>query len=582
MMPNKILIGSEIVLRSEKSEYRLKVDSKKDEENLPKWMSHLRRVIEKFKRVSYFSNRGSLDIDLDIDLDDDEEDEDGLNRPSGDFAHGSIAAEEQGSPATDKRQSQFYNELLLDKIVAMEEVSILHSVPRYVRPISEVVALGASGFVGFATIEALNTKKTELPIYVGVRNLSSSRVAPIKNMAPKIQLKRVDVASVDSVSATINEGSAVLLIPPGGIKNKQLTLDAIDAIVAQKASHIIFLSVISPTQPELAVSNGQFIAAEKRLQDHALRKSPTTYTIIRVPMFMDNWVAFPIKREKKIKAPLSPDQVFNIISAKDVGEACATIMMNPERFVDRVLNLAGLNISYTDVASALSEVMEDDIQYERIGFDECKGLMMERKMPEWAADGSINVFKAQSEGDPRMNLKAKAAEDEPDGEANHTFEVLGREATSVREWAESSILRLSNAFDGDVLRKSETGMTSAESETSEATPVPKVPNKEGFMKKAGYINTSMRMRYFQIEKDNVGFKLNYYQDKPSQGETEKGTILLQGAEVKQGKKNTRFEIQEKENGRTYVLECDSKIDTSQWIEEISGAITLSLATRKKS
>ena len=181
-------------------------------------------------------------------------------------------------------------------------------------------------------------------------------------MAPKIQLKQVDVASVDSVSATINEGSAVLLIPPGGIKNKQLTLDAIDAIVAQKASHIIFLSVISPTQPELAVSNGQFIAAEKRLQDHALRKSPTTYTIIRVPMFMDNWVAFPIKREKKIKAPLSPDQVFNIISAKDVGEACATIMMNPERFVDRVLNLAGLNISYTDVASALSEVMEDDIQ----------------------------------------------------------------------------------------------------------------------------------------------------------------------------------------------------------------------------
>ena len=201
-------------------------------------------------------------------------------------------------------------------------------------------------------------------------------------------------------------------------------------------------------------------------------------------------------------------------------------------------------------------------------------------MPEWAADGSINVFKAQSEGDPRMNLKAKAAEDEPDEEANHTFEVLGREATSVREWAESSILRLSNAFDGDVLRRSETGMTSAESETSEATPVPKVPNKEGFMKKAGYINTSMRMRYFQIEKDNVGFKLNYYQDKPSQGETEKGTILLQGAEVKQGKKNTRFEIQEKENGRTYVLECDSKIDTSQWIEEISGAITQSLATRK--
>ena len=86
--------------------------------------------------------------------------------------------------------------------------------------------------------------------------------------------------------------------------------------------------------------------------------------------------------------------------------------------------------------------------------------------------------------------------------------------------------------------------------------------------------------YFRIKKDNVGFKLNYYQDKPSQGETEKGTILLQGAEVKQGKKNTRFEIQEKENGRTYVLECDSKIDTSQWIEEISGAITQSVPARK--
>ena len=57
------------------------------------------------------------------------------------------------------------------------------------------LALGSSGFVGLATVEALHkTQSIEVPIVVGVRDPSNQRLDPLQRMAPKISLATVDLA----------------------------------------------------------------------------------------------------------------------------------------------------------------------------------------------------------------------------------------------------------------------------------------------------------------------------------------------------------------------------------------------------
>ena len=453
-----------------------------------------------------------------------------------------------------------------------------------------VLALGASGFVGVATLEALHKKQgIDVPIWVGVRDPENPRLDPLRRMKPKMDLVEVDLSNKDSVSHMIREGSVVFLVPPGSIGEGTAACDAIDMAVQNKASHLVCLSVLAPEKDQEARARaaaaaaaaggdaasfgGQFEAMERRLR-YWQSRSKMTYTILRVAMFMDNWMAQPMRTEGKIYAPLEPDAKFSIICAKDVGEACANVLAEPEKYVDKELNLAGLQVSFAEVGKQMTEVLGQPVEYHQQSYEECKEFMLRRKMPEWAADGSIDVYKGQAKGDPNMVVPDPGPDDEGDAVfdntmVNHTVALLGHDPTGPKVWASKVFVDLSRERAG-----SGGGGRAGSGEGGSSRRARKGPlTKEGNMKKAGHVNTSMKTRFFKLSKGegDYGYVLKYY---GKQGDAkEKGVITMKSAKITDLRKSNRFSIMETQgSGKTYTMECFGAEDLQDWTSILMKAI----------
>jgi nucleoside-diphosphate-sugar epimerase len=592
------------------AEYQLRCASKDDEKNMKFWLHALTTAVD--------SVRGEVGASLTVPADNEGQEGAEVDLDEGEglgAAGGGASADGLAEDDTEARQDRALSEFVRPSDLPAAEAAATAATaataaaaavseaasdegaastklgpppnPRAAPPpASNIVALGSSGFVGLATVEALHkTQSIEVPIVVGVSDPSNQRLDPLQRMAPKISLATVDLANKASVAASIQENSVVFLVPPGSVGEGTASVDAIDAAVEKKASHIVCLSVIAPPGASSFAKNsfgGQFQQVEERLWHHARRgTSATTYTIVRVAMFMDNWMAQPMRAEGKIIAPLEPTQPFSIVCARDIGEACANILKDPSKYVDRVMYLSGLTVTFEQVAADMTEVMGRKVEYQKITYEKCKEFMLERKMPEWAADGSIDVYKGQASNDPRMVMREATFDDPPDAVANHTKLILGREATGPKEWGFSvyghphpEYMQHSPWNDrplghGQPIPKSYPPNSSIPpaAPTSSAQSNLKPLSKQGVMKKAGHLNPSMRTRHFVLSNQSTyGYTLKYYASNPASGDKAKGEIKMRGAQVRLGDKPKRLVVVESSEagGKIYKMECNSDADMRDW------------------
>ena len=283
----------------------------------------------------------------------------------------------------------------------------------------EIIVLGSSGNVGKATLAALS--EAGVAAVAGVRDSSSGNPKNEALLAMEsVMLVDADMSKPSTLGPAIKKGSAVFIAVPGHVDRTALTQAAINAAVESKAGHIVVVSL-----PVVAVDKNTIFGDQFKDIEESVKGCGIPFTLVRLPMFMDNNLGQPIKDASGMFMPIVADQEMSAITVKDIGCCVANVLKEPAAYAGRTLNLGGARTTMAATAQAFSEVLGRTISYTQVPPEAAKASMLGSGWPEWMVDGVLELMVLINEGDPSGLI--------PEGE-DHTVEVLGRPVETAAEF----------------------------------------------------------------------------------------------------------------------------------------------------
>ncbi len=118
-----------------------------------------------------------------------------------------------------------------------------------------------------------------------------------------------------------------------------------------------------------------------RVEEH-LRGTGLRNTILRPVYFMENWLGMRDRIEAGILAlPLSPETRLQMIAVDDIGAFAALAFEKPGHWQGRAVELAGDELSMTELAQAFSRMTGREVRYEQVPWDQWE----QKAGPEYAA-----------------------------------------------------------------------------------------------------------------------------------------------------------------------------------------------------
>jgi uncharacterized protein YbjT (DUF2867 family) len=152
-----------------------------------------------------------------------------------------------------------------------------------------------------------------------------------------------------------------------------------------------------------------------------LRTTGAAVRGLALPGFMDNALrqAGAI-RQGKIFGPIDPHKKLPHTATRDTGAAAAEMLIDRSWSGQNDVPILGPEeLSYTDMAAIVSEVVGFEVRYEHQSYDIYKAAAMARGLTDAFAQGFVDMLRAKEEGMDNVASRATA--------------VIG--ATSFRKWA---------------------------------------------------------------------------------------------------------------------------------------------------
>ncbi|KAK6909533.1 hypothetical protein I203_103553 [Kwoniella mangroviensis CBS 8507] len=234
--------------------------------------------------------------------------------------------------------------------------------------VKNVVVFGATGQQGTAFIEALSSHNGQYKIYALSRNLSSSSSVKLSKL-PGVEVVQVNKDYMDKPELAFtatglkeNEVYGVFNVQ-GYVSEKVELAQGKSIIVASKrwnVKHFIYSSVnfggLDDTKaPGLEV---------KRDIEHYLISSGVPYTILRPTQFMDNLLPtspfmFKISRTILLRQTFynHPERKHQLISSRDIGRAGSEAIVNPDKWLNGIIELAGDELTVKEIEDVYTEVL---------------------------------------------------------------------------------------------------------------------------------------------------------------------------------------------------------------------------------
>ena len=264
------------------------------------------------------------------------------------------------------------------------------------KPSSKTIIVGASGCVGKATLEAFSARHhgANEP-YAGVRD-----VAGFENNALKIPTIRTDLADKPALTRALQGFENVFLVVPCTEDRTALAINGLEAAKEAGAGFILVLSItLAGTD---TIFGRQFTPIEDRAKALGI-----PYTIIRLPLFMDNNFAHiaSIAKQNNFCDPRNPGNRFASVAVEDVGKCAANILTSPKIHHNKTYKLIGQFHSVEDSRAALSKFLHRTIKIKTVTYHSFKMLHMDNGIPEWQIDGLIEWLK---HGDAAKLIKKDA------------------------------------------------------------------------------------------------------------------------------------------------------------------------------
>jgi uncharacterized protein YbjT (DUF2867 family) len=229
---------------------------------------------------------------------------------------------------------------------------------------------------------------TGTPVRVLVRH--SDRAATLR--AAGIEATVGDLEDKASIAKAMVGVSAVILVSPA-VPGQELRV--VQAAKEAGVAHVV--KVTSKASPDSPI-------ARRRGQSEieaGLAASGLAHTLLRANAYMQNFLALaPAIAETGSFGSSAAGGRVGLIDARDVAAVAARIAAQPDEHDGQTYWLSGPQLlSYTDVATILSEVLERPVAFEPRTSEEDRQAMIAAGVPDAIAEQNAQAFSLIATGD---------------------------------------------------------------------------------------------------------------------------------------------------------------------------------------
>ena len=130
--------------------------------------------------------------------------------------------------------------------------------------------------------------------------------------------------------------------------------------------HFVYSSVASADQR----TGIPHFDSKFRIEEH-VRGTGMPHTIVRPVFFMENWLGMRQAIDGgTLSLPLSPTTKLQMIAVEDIGKVVAIALERLGKWQNRTFELAGDELSMTDLAQIFSRVAGREVRYTQVPWDE--------------------------------------------------------------------------------------------------------------------------------------------------------------------------------------------------------------------
>lgn len=130
-----------------------------------------------------------------------------------------------------------------------------------------------------------------------------------------------------------------------------------------------------------------------RMEEH-IRRTGMRVTIVRPVFFMENWLGMrDMIANGRLELPLEPETRLQMVAVDDIGGVVALAFEHPGKWQDRTFELAGDELSMSELAQTFTRFIGRDVQYVKVPWNEFEakaGNEMTR-MYRWFQDTGYHV-----------------------------------------------------------------------------------------------------------------------------------------------------------------------------------------------
>ncbi|SFM49590.1 Uncharacterized conserved protein YbjT, contains NAD(P)-binding and DUF2867 domains [Bradyrhizobium sp. Rc3b] len=282
---------------------------------------------------------------------------------------------------------------------------------------NSIAVIGATGMTGSATVRELSRKGFDPLCVVRDRDRARSILG---------ERARVAIADIDSRAdlATALRGVDRLMFVTG--RSRTLREQQVNILEAAREAGVDFALKVSGARGIVGRDSVVMLGRDHYHVEQMLQSVVPSWCILRPGLFMQNTLeqGRSVTEQSNLVIPCDGDLKLSFIDVRDTAAVAAEILVNPDRYRRRLIELTGRQTTYNDFAGIFSKVLGRPIFVSTISPEGVGERMSSLGSPPWLIEHSIAIARTIANGGFTPE------------QCEPIREVLGREPISTLEFVQ--------------------------------------------------------------------------------------------------------------------------------------------------
>jgi uncharacterized protein YbjT (DUF2867 family) len=228
-----------------------------------------------------------------------------------------------------------------------------------------ILVTGATGHQGGASLRHL--RERGFPVRVLTRDPEQPKARALNGHG--IEVVRGDLNDAAGLTRAVDDIYGVHSVQDSkaGPENEvRMGTNLADVAKRSGVAHFVYSSVGSADQH----TGIPHFDSKFRIEEH-VRGTGMPFTIVRPTFFMENWLGMREGIDNgELRLPLTPDTRLQMIAVSDIGGVVAMAFEKPGKWNGRAIDLAGDELSMTELAQAFGLSAGREVRYVQVPWDD--------------------------------------------------------------------------------------------------------------------------------------------------------------------------------------------------------------------